>query len=229
MNRIFEFDNKNKIELKVEGFDCAPILIGSEQSDGSKALDNLSDFQGCNLKMKSVNVKNTENEITEIKTYYTVVNARENKYNKSIIENFNKREDVTMTVEVCLGEKELKRYFHLQYPSTYSLLEVIKRVPGDIFKQLLRVNDSSEQTENVELILYDKEGFENRREVNMSRILDLILSVRIVHTTDIKVTERVSRKAKEAFQMLKDDGKNKIEVISNLKATIIKMISLKKA
>lgn len=229
MNRIFEFDNKNEIKLKVEGFDCVPILIGSEQSDGDKALDNLSDFHGCNLKMKSVNVKNPENEIIEVKTYYTVVNARENKYNKSIVENFERKENSNMTVEICLGEKELKRYFHLQYPSTYSLLEVTKRVPGDIFKQLIGSNDSSEQQENIELILYDKDGFENRREVNMSRISDLILSVRVVYTSDIKVVENVSRKAKEAFQMLKDDGKNKIEVISNLKSTVIKMLSLKKA
>ena len=200
MNRIFEFDNKNEIKLKVEGFDCAPILIGSEQSDGEKALDNLSDFQGCNLKMKSVNVKNPENEIIEIKTYYTVVNARENKYNQPTVENFKRRENSNMTVEVCIGEEKLKRYFHLQYPSTYSLLEVTKRVPGDIFKQLSESTNVSEEKESVELILYDEDGFENRREVNMSKILDLILSVRIVYTTDIKVVESVSRKAKEAFR-----------------------------
>ena len=39
MERIFEFDNKNEVKLIVDGFDKAPILMGSEQSNGIIELE----------------------------------------------------------------------------------------------------------------------------------------------------------------------------------------------
>ena len=84
MERIFEFDNKNEVKLSVEGFDKAPILMGSEQSNGIIELENLTKFQGCNISVRSVNIKDENNEVTELRTYYTIVEAKEKKYNNDI-------------------------------------------------------------------------------------------------------------------------------------------------
>lgn len=229
MKRIFEIDNKNEIKLEVDGFDCAPILIGTEQSDGITSLEKLSEFKGCNLQVKSVNVKKSDSEILEVKTYYTVANAKEKKYNNDIVNNFERAEKTKMIVEVCLGEKEYKRYIQLEYPSTLNFVEISKRVHLDIFKILSNSKEKDLSEETIDLIMYDKDGFEKKYNATPSSILSFILSVRIIDTTNNKLTETVSKKARNAFQLMKDDGKSKMEAISNIKESVINMLSLKRA
>lgn len=236
MDRIFKFDNKNEIKLSVDGFDCAPILIGKEQSDGDVSLEKLSQFQGCNLSIKSANIKNSDNEIIELKTYYTVVKAEHKKYDNPIVDNFERNENSKMRVEVCLGEKDNKRFIILEYPTVLNLIDVTKKIPSDIFKELHKNNHSknAESDDNfssndiVNLTLYDKDGFESTRSVAVSEISKYILSIRIIETTNNTVRETVSKKTKEVFQLFKEDSKSKIEVISNFTTSVVKLLSPKK-
>ena len=237
MERIFEFDNKNEVKLSVEGFDKAPILMGSEQSNGIIELENLTKFQGCNISVRSVNIKDENNEVTELRTYYTVVEAKEKKYNNDIIDVINRKEDSKMLVEVCLGIGEYKRFVILERPSTESLVDVTKQLPSEISKMFLvkrkdldKIHSDSDKTLNsIEIVLYDRNGFEINKSVSISEISNYILSVRIIGTEDDTIKDTVSKKANDVFKRIKENGRNNIEVISNFTSSVMKMVSLKRA
>lgn len=233
MDRIFEFDNKNEIKLSVEGFDSAPILIGTEQSNGVVSLENLSNFQKCNISVKSVNIKDEKEEVTELKTYYTVVTAKDKKYNNEIIDSLERKENSKLIVEVCLGIEEYKRYVILEYPSTENLVSITKELPSKIAKMFTvkeKTQSDSDETLNniISITLYDKSGFETTKTVTISEIAEYILSVRIIGVTNDSVKEVVSKKAHEVFKMIKENGKNNVEVISDFTSSVMKMLSLKK-
>ena len=125
-NRIFRIDNKKEVKLNIDGFDKAPILIGKEQSNGEMSFNNLSNFEGCNLSIKSVNIKNDIGEVIELKTYYTVAEAKEKKYNNEIIEKMTEKDkNKDLFVEVCIGIDTNKRYFILTYSSIYLYISFI--------------------------------------------------------------------------------------------------------
>lgn len=233
MDRIFEFDNKNEIKLSVEGFDVAPILIGTEQSNGVVSLENLSNFQECTISVKSVNIKDENNDVTELKTYYTVVKAKDKKYNNEIIDNLERKENSKLMVEVCIGIGEYKRYIILDYPSTENLVNITKDLPSKIAKMFTikdkTQSDSDEALKNIiSITLYDKSGFEMTKTVTISEITEHILSVRIINTTDDSVKEVVSKKAQDVFKMIKENGKNNVEIISDFTSSVMKMMSLKR-
>lgn len=233
MDRIFEFDNKNEIKLSVEGFDSAPILIGTEQSNGVVSLENLSNFQKCNISVKSVNIKDENEEVIELKTYYTVVTAKDKKYNNEIIDNLERKENSKLIVEVCLGIEEYKRYVILEYPSTENLVTITKDLPSKIAKMFSvkeKIESDSDEALNniISITLYDKSGFETTKTVSIAEIAEYILSIRIINTTNDTVKEVVSKKAQEVFKMIKENGKNNVEVISDFTSSVIKMLSLKK-
>lgn len=233
MDRIFEFDNKNEIKLSVEGFDVAPILIGTEQSNGVVSLENLSNFQECTISVKSVNIKDENNDVTELKTYYTVVKAKDKKYNNEIIDNLERKENSKLMVEVCIGIGEYKRYIILDYPSTENLVNITKDLPSKIAKMFTikdkTQSDSDEALKNIiSITLYDKSGFEMAKTVTISEITEHILSVRIINTTDDSVKEVVSKKAQDVFKMIKENGKNNVEIISDFTSSVMKMMSLKR-
>lgn len=237
MERIFEFDNKNEVKLSVEGFDKAPILMGSEQSNGIIELENLTKFQGCNISVRSVNIKDENNEVTELRTYYTIVEAKEKKYNNDIIDVINRKEDSKILVEVCLGIGEYKRFIILERPSTESLVDITKQLPSEISKMfsvkrkdLDEMHSDSDKTLNsIEIILYDRNGFEINKSVSISEISNYILSVRIIGSEDDTIKDTVSKKANEVFKRIKENGRNNIEVISNFTSSVMKMVSLKRA
>ena len=234
MSRIFEFDNKNEIKLELEGFDRAPILIGNEKSTGEVSLENLSKFAGCNLSMKSVNVKNELGEVVELKTYYTVAQAADNMYNNDIIHSLKREDDAILVVEVCLGKGEYKRYEILEYPCTYNMIEISKKASLDIYNKFVKKQeDDNEDSGNdvnryAKITFYDVDGFESVFNMRLSDVSDSILSIRIVASSNENKSNKVSRKAKKVFQTLKQDGKNKVESISNYTSTVIKALSLKK-
>lgn len=233
MYRIFEFDNKNEIKLNVEGFDSVPILIGTEQSNGVVSLENLNSFQNCNISVKTVNIKNENEEIVELKTYYTVVTAKDKKYNNEIIDKLKRKENSKIVVEVCLGVEEYKRYIILEYASTENIINITKRLPSDIFKMFSvkeKVKSDSDETlsNTVDIKLYDKSGFEAVKSVSISEISDYVLSVRIIDTVNGTFKEVVSKKAQDVYKMIKENGRNNVEVISDLASSVVKMISLKK-
>lgn len=237
MERIFEFDNKNEVKLSVEGFDKAPILMGSEQSNGIIELENLTKFQGCNISVRSVNIKDENNEVTELRTYYTIVEAKEKKYNNDIIDVINRKEDSKILVEVCLGIGEYKRFVILERPSTESLVDITKQLPSEISKMfsvkrkdLDKIHSDSDKALNsIEIILYDRNGFEINKSVSISEISNYILSVRIIGSEDDTIKDTVSKKANDVFKRIKENGRNNIEVISNFTSSIMKMVSLKRA
>ena len=237
MERIFEFDNKNEVKLTVEGFDKAPILMGSEQSNGIVELENLTKFQGCNISVRSVNIKEGKDEVTELRTYYTVVEAKEKKYNNDIIDVIERKEDSKILVEVCLGVGEYKRFVILERPSIESLVDITKQLPSEISKMfsvkkkdLDKLSSDSEKTSNtIEIVFYDKNGFEIVKTVSIAEISSYILSVRIIGSEDDTVKETVSKKANEVFKRIKENGRNNIEVISNFTSSVMKMVSLKRA
>ena len=233
MYRIFEFDNKNEIKLNVEGFDSVPILIGTEQSNGVVSLENLNSFQNCNISVKTVNIKNENEGIVELKTYYTVVTAKDKKYNNEIIDKLKRKENSKIVVEVCLGVEEYKRYIILEYASTENIINITKRLPSDIFKMFSvkeKVKSDSDETlsNTVDIKLYDKSGFEAVKSVSISEISDYVLSVRIIDTVNGTFKEVVSKKAQDVYKMIKENGRNNVEVISDLASSVVKMISLKK-
>lgn len=237
MERIFEFDNKNEVKLSVEGFDKAPILMGSEQSNGIIELENLTKFQGCNISVRSVNIKDENNEVTELRTYYTIVEAKEKKYNNDIIDVINRKEDSKILVEVCLGIGEYKRFIILERPSTESLVDITKQLPSEISKMFSvkrkdldeMHSDSDKALNSIEIILYDRNGFEINKSVSISEISNYILSVRIIGSEDDTIKDTVSKKANEVFKRIKENGRNNIEVISNFTSSVMKMVSLKRA
>lgn len=237
MERIFEFDNKNEVKLSVEGFDKAPILMGSEQSNGIIELENLTKFQGCNISVRSVNIKDENNEVTELRTYYTIVEAKEKKYNNDIIDVINRKEDSKILVEVCLGIGEYKRFIILERPSTESLVDITKQLPSEISKMFSvkrkdldkMHSDSDKALNSIEIILYDRNGFEINKSVSISEISNYILSVRIIGSEDDTIKDTVSKKANDVFKRIKENGRNNIEVISNFTSSIMKMVSLKRA
>lgn len=237
MERIFEFDNKNEVKLSVEGFDKAPILMGSEQSNGIIELENLTKFQGCNISVRSVNIKDENNEVTELRTYYTIVEAKEKKYNNDIIDVINRKEDSKILVEVCLGIGEYKRFIILERPSTESLVDITKQLPSEISKMFSVKrkdldeihSDSDKALNSIEIILYDRNGFEINKSVSISEISNYILSVRIIGSEDDTIKDTVSKKANEVFKRIKENGRNNIEVISNFTSSVMKMVSLKRA
>lgn len=237
MERIFEFDNKNEVKLSVEGFDKAPILMGSEQSNGIIELENLTKFQGCNISVRSVNIKDENNEVTELRTYYTIVEAKEKKYNNDIIDVINRKEDSKILVEVCLGIGEYKRFVILERPSTESLVDITKQLPSEISKMFSvkrkdldkMHSDSDKALNSIEIILYDRNGFEINKSVSISEISNYILSVRIIGSEDDTIKDTVSKKANDVFKRIKENGRNNIEVISNFTSSIMKMVSLKRA
>lgn len=219
-------ENNSEVKLNVEGFDRVPILIGTEQSDGVTSLEKLCEFQNCKLNVKSVNVKKGEGEVLEVKTYYTVAEAKEKQYNNEIVNFIERKDSSNMTVEVCLGDLDNKRYLKIEYPSTLNFLEMSKRIHLDVYKELAKVGNNEDK---VNLVLYDKDGFEKNYEVTASDILKYIVSVRIIEINNQKISETISKKARDAFSIFKEDGKNKIESISNIKDSIVKMLTLKKA
>ena len=221
-------ENNSEVKLDVEGFDRVPILIGTEQSDGVSSLEKLCEFQDCKLNVKSVNVKKGEDEVLEIKTYYTVAIAKDKQYDNKIVEVFERKENSNMIVEVCLGDLDNKRYMKIEYPSTLNFLEVSKRIHLDLYKELSK-KSLKEDSDKVNLVLYDKDGFEKTYEASASDLLKYIISIRIIEINNQKISETISKKARDAFSMFKEDGKNKIESISNIKDSIVKMLSLKKA
>ena len=235
MERIFEFDNKNEVKLTVEGFDKAPILMGSEQSNGIIELENLTKFQGCNISVRSVNIKDGNNEITELRTYYTVVEAKEKRYNNDIVEIMDRKEDSKMFVEICLGIGEYKRFVIIERPITDNLVDITKQLPSEISKMfsirrkdLDKMHSDSDKTFNeIEITLYDRNGFEITKTVSISEVANYILSVRIVGTQDDTVKDVVSKKANDVFKRIKENGRNNIEVISNFTSSVMKMVSLK--
>lgn len=237
MERIFEFDNKNEVKLSVEGFDKAPILMGSEQSNGIIELENLTKFQGCNISVRSVNIKDENNEVTELRTYYTIVEAKEKKYNNDIIDVINRKEDSKILVEVCLGIGEYKRFIILERQSTESLVDITKQLPSEISKMFSvkrkdldeMHSDSDKALNSIEIILYDRNGFEINKSVSISEISNYILSVRIIGSEDDTIKDTVSKKANEVFKRIKENGRNNIEVISNFTSSVMKMVSLKRA
>lgn len=237
MERIFEFDNKNEVKLSVEGFDKAPILMGSEQSNGIIELENLTKFQGCNISVRSVNIKDENNEVTELRTYYTIVEAKEKKYNNDIIDVINRKEDSKILVEVCLGIGEYKRFIILERPSTESLVDITKQLPSEISKMFSvkrkdldkMHSDSDKALNSIEIILYDRNGFEINKSVSISEISNYILSVRIIGSEDDTIKDTVSKKANDVFKRIKENGRNNIEVISNFTSSVMKMVSLKRA
>lgn len=233
MDRIFEFDNKNEIKLNVEGFDVAPILIGTEQSNGIVSLENLSNFHQCNVSVKSVNIKDENNEVVELKTYYTVVMAKDKKYNNEIVDNLERKENSKLKIEVCLGIEDCKRYIILDYPSTDNLVNITKELPSKIAKMFTvkesTESDSDETPNNIiSITFYDKSGFEITKAVTISEIAEYILSVRIIDVANNNVKEVVSKKAQDVFNMIKENGKNNVEIISDFTSSVIKLLSLKK-
>lgn len=238
-DRLFNIDNKKEVKLNIDGFDKAPILIGKEQSDGEMSFNNLSNFQGCNLSIKTVNIKNDNGDVIELKTYYTVAEAKEKKYNNEIIESIERSEDGKIFVEVCIGIENNKRYIILPYSSMLNMVDIVKTIPSEIHKMFIQKEDiidgengqSSEESkikDYIELVLYDKDGFETKYDVKISEIANCILSVRIIGSATDKKKDSVSKKAQEAFKILKEDGKNKIEAISDFTSLIMKMLSFKK-
>lgn len=233
MNRIFEFDNKKEVKLSVEGFDRAPILMGSEYSNGATELENLNNFHGCSLFVKSVNVKDENNEVVGLKTYYTVVQAKEKKYDNKIIDVIERKDNSKLVVEVCLGVNEYKRFIILEYPSSENMLSITKQLPSEISKifsskEKKSKSDTETPVNNINITLYDNNGFEMTKSVLISEIADYIISVRVIDTIDNSVKEVVSQRAQDMFKRIKESGKNNVEVISNFTSSVMKMISVKK-
>lgn len=230
MDRIFEFDNKNEIKLEVDGFDKAPILIGTEHSNGKVSLENLENFQGCNIYMKVANIKDESDEVSELKTYYTVVDAKTKKYNNDIIEKINKKESSKIHVEVCLGIDECKRYLILEYASTENLVSISKQLPNQLYKMFLckEENNTDTVSNRAKITFYDTSGFEVDKVVSVSDISEYILSVRIIGSNTNTIKDNVSQKAQNVYKAIKKNGKNTAEVISNFTSSVVKILSLKK-
>ena len=90
-------------------------------------------------------------------------------------------------------------------------------------------SDSDKTLNSIEIILYDRNGFEINKSVSISEISNYILSVRIIGSEDDTIKDTVSKKANEVFKRIKENGRNNIEVISNFTSSVMKMVSLKRA
>lgn len=229
MNRIFEFNNKNEIELNVEGFDKAPILIGSEQSNGLVSIDNLSQFNNCNVLVKSINIKDENDDVIELKTYYTLAVAKDKVYNNDIISDFEKNEDSKIKVEVCLGFKKYKRYIILEYSAVENLVTITKTLSSKLTTMFATKNDKDNYSNEIKVVFYDEDGFETEEFISPTKIEDYILSVRIIDTVKNDVKDSTLIKAQKIFSLIKDNGKNSIESIANFSSAVMKMVLLKKA
>lgn len=227
MDRIFKFDNKKKIKLNVEGFDKAPILIGTEQSNGISSLENLSNFNNCNISIKSVNIKDCNEDVVELKTYYTLVVAEDKKYNNNIIYNLEKEKECKLIIEVCLGFKTYKRFILLEVSSNENMLTITNDLPNKIIEMFTDIKET-EENESVNIVFYDENGFEIEQKILYKDIPEYIESVRIIDSQDYNIKENATKRTQSFFESIKETGKNSTENISKFTTIITKFMILNK-